>query len=204
MRRTLILAILGASILAGCSRQGTQRSAEPAPSKSGVLEKSAAIQLLDGGSIDERTYTAGDSASGGHGAAISGIKCEPLEGSVFHIHAHLSVIVDGKQLQVPRRIGILRRAQPPCLYALHTHDATGIIHVEAPTVRNFTLGQFFGIWGIPLTGSKIATNHGRVIVYIDGTRYRGNPKDLAVRAQLITLEIGKRVAPPSYLFPQHE
>ena len=28
---------------------------------------------------------------------------------------------------------------------MHTHDNTGIIHIESPDVRNYTLGEFFVI-----------------------------------------------------------
>lgn len=38
---------------------------------------------------------------------------------------------------------------------LHTHDTTGLIHVESNTVRVFTLGDFFRIWGQPLSGSCV-------------------------------------------------
>ncbi len=30
---------------------------------------------------------------------------------------------------------------------LHTHDDTGIIHVESTIDRNYTLGEFLSIWG---------------------------------------------------------
>ncbi len=30
---------------------------------------------------------------------------------------------------------------------LHTHDTSGIIHVESNTVRPYTLGEFLSIWG---------------------------------------------------------
>jgi len=29
---------------------------------------------------------------------------------------------------------------------LHTHDASGIIHVESNTMRDFRLGEFLDIW----------------------------------------------------------
>jgi len=133
---------------------------------------------------------------------VSSITCEPVEGYVYHIHAHLSIIVDGVQLRVPRRIGIPTRARPPCLYALHTHDGSGIVHIEAPARRSFTLGQFFGIWGMQLTHTQVAKNHGPVNLFVDARRYHGDPSDLPLSdEQLITLEVGQYVAPPSYAFP---
>ncbi|HEX9235017.1 MAG TPA: hypothetical protein VF972_01920 [Actinomycetota bacterium] len=39
------------------------------------------------------------------------------------------------------------------LTSIHTHDATGIIHIESPTPRTFTLGEFFDVWGVRFTAS---------------------------------------------------
>ena len=75
--------------------------------------------------------------------SIAGIPCDREEGTAFHVHAHLDVFVDGKPYPVPQGVGIVGRT---CLYWLHTHDPSGIIHVEAPQRRIFTLDQFFDIW----------------------------------------------------------
>jgi hypothetical protein len=32
------------------------------------------------------------------------------------------------------------------LYWLHTHTEDGVIHIEAPQLRSFTLGNFLDIW----------------------------------------------------------
>jgi hypothetical protein len=53
---------------------------------------------------------------------------------------------------VPAGIGI---KPPDCIYWLHTHDISGIIHVESPDNRTFTLGQFFDIWGKKFNNSQI-------------------------------------------------
>jgi len=52
------------------------------------------------------------------------------EGNVEHIHAHLDVLVDGQAVAVPAGIGIdvHRRTISP----LHTHDASGVLHIESP------------------------------------------------------------------------
>jgi hypothetical protein len=43
------------------------------------------------------------------------------------------------------------------LHVLHTHDGSGIIHVELPVILNPapTLGDFFSIWGEPLSPSAV-------------------------------------------------
>ena len=94
---------------------------------------------------------------------------------IMHIHANLSVTVNGKSLIVPNGIGInsslwkdhsldrfgtgqnanIFGLITPAMSPLHTHDSSGTIHVESTEYRNYTLGQFLNIWGIPLQGSKI-------------------------------------------------
>ena len=42
-----------------------------------------------------------------------------------------------------------------CLYWLHTHDSTGVVHIESPVQRGYTLGQFFDVWGRPLSATQV-------------------------------------------------
>jgi hypothetical protein len=90
--------------------------------------------------------------------------------TAFHIHALLRIFVDGRLVPVPAQIGI--DPQGRFLAPLHTHDASGIIHIEADRRFPFTLGQFFTIWGVRLTDTAIGgyTDHGarRLRVYVDG------------------------------------
>ena len=63
-----------------------------------------------------------------------------------HIHQKLTIVVDGQSVELPANIGIARN----CLAEVHTHDSTGTIHVESVlAVKNFSLGQFFQVWGQP-------------------------------------------------------
>ena len=60
-----------------------------------------------------------------------------------HVHPYLRIVIDGSDVTVPATIGISGGCDEP----LHTHDASGIIHVEAPnTSTQYTLGDFFQIW----------------------------------------------------------
>jgi hypothetical protein len=61
----------------------------------------------------------------------------------FHIHTHLDIFINGNHYTVPSQIGI--KPDDRCLYWLHTHDDNGVIHIEAPEKRDFTLGKFFDI-----------------------------------------------------------
>ena len=88
---------------------------------------------------------------------VAGIRCDYEEYSSFHIHAHLDIFVDGKPYAIPQGVGIMPSQK--CLYWVHTHDPSGIIHVESPEARSFTLGQFFEIWkatapGVPAVKQK--------------------------------------------------
>lgn len=77
-------------------------------------------------------------------AAIDHIPCRSDDPRGMHIHAHLTIYISGKRTPVPGNIGIAPDGS--CLYWLHTHDTSGIIHVEAPTGSSFTLGNFLDIW----------------------------------------------------------
>lgn len=97
--------------------------------------------------------------------SIDDIPCETQEYLNFHIHAHLDVFVDGQHLTVPQFVGIMNNS---CLYWLHTHDDTGIIHMEAPEPQNFTLGEFIDVWrgtntGAPPTGEPIIFVNGQEV-----------------------------------------
>ncbi|MDO8584742.1 MAG: hypothetical protein Q7R85_01320 [bacterium] len=59
-----------------------------------------------------------------------------------HIHPQMRILVDDKEEVIPTNIGI-----GACERALHTHDSTGELHVEAQDRHEYTLGEFFGTWG---------------------------------------------------------
>ena len=75
---------------------------------------------------------------------VDGIRCDTMEFTMFHIHAHLDIFVDGTPFTVPSQIGIDPEGR--CLYWLHTHDDSGIIHIESPVERQFTIGNLIDIW----------------------------------------------------------
>lgn len=81
---------------------------------------------------------------------------------ILHIHPHIAVTVDGKQIVIPKDIGISStlwqdhsldnfgmQAMPEMgmsgMAPLHTHDDIGIIHVESTVNRDYTLGEFINI-----------------------------------------------------------
>ena len=102
----------------------------------------------------------GATQAGGSNPTINGIPCDLGERLAFHVHAHVAIYANGQSLTVPYGIGIGKPWQVQqstagpfvvagsCFYWLHTHTEDGIIHIESPVQRTFTLGDFFAIWVI--------------------------------------------------------
>lgn len=201
-RRNLLLAVCGAlgvlaAIVAGVvvlTRNGSSSAAAPS-----VRETSRLVGLQTG----PAPWNPGlDTLPDRLDAA--GVHDLTSEGEVLHIHQHLDVFVNGKPEPVPANIGIY---DGQFLTELHTHDPTGIIHVESPTARRYDLGQFFGVWGVRLNGDCIGGYCRQVTpwsVYVNGQAYAGDPAALVLKShQEIAIVIGTppRKIPSSYKFP---
>jgi hypothetical protein len=142
------------------------------------------------------------------GQAVDGISCQSAEQTVFHIHAHLTVFVNGSARQIPAAIGIpgaqaTQTAQGPfiesgtCFYWLHTHAPDGIIHIESPVQRTYTLGNFFDEWGQPLSSGQVGPVTGHVVAIYNGQVYTGNPRTIPLTAHAqIQLQVGTPLVAP--------
>jgi hypothetical protein len=146
------------------------------------------------------------------GQGVDGIKCQRAEHLLFHIHAHLTIFVNGKARQVPYGIGIA----PPlygqnlangavvnsgsCFSWLHTHASDGLIHIESPVRRTFTLGDFFDLWRQALSRKQVGAARGRVVAIYNDKVWTGEPRaiPLTQHAQ-IQLEVGKPLVAPEHL-----
>ena len=42
---------------------------------------------------------------------------------------------------------------------MHTHDDSGIIHIESPVEREFTFGNFIDIWGQTFNNTRLFDNN---------------------------------------------
>jgi hypothetical protein len=151
------------------------------------------------------------------GSTVHGIQCSSSEQTVYHIHAHLAVFVNGAQRTVPYGIGIPGGTATPettggpyvgsgkCFYWLHAHDQSGVIHIESPVQKLYTLGDYFAIWGQPLAAGQVGPAKGTLTAYVNGTRYTGDPNSITLNAHtLIQLDIGQNVPPQSFTFPSGE
>jgi hypothetical protein len=199
---------------AGCGGGGgddtpaPQPQPTPLPSPPSVppLATGAPIVLSFGGTVGTtKHWDDGDTSTGGQGADVDGLPCVLNMDESYHVHAHLSIFLNGDQLQVPKEIGLPKDSSgnQKCNYSLHTHDYTGELHVEAPSNTTFTLGQFFDIWGQPLDATNV--NVGGIVglpikVYVvedaatAATEYTGDLKKLELtRHRQITIQIGTAI-----------
>ncbi len=71
----------------------------------------------------------------------------------FHIHVLLHIYVNGLLSNLPADIGL--DPGKGLESSMHTHDRTGIIHMEAPHPYNYTLGDFFSVWGVKLGPAQV-------------------------------------------------
>jgi hypothetical protein len=138
------------------------------------------------------------------GKVIDGVGCF-LTG-VNHSHALISIYKNGVRLGLPGNIG---RPDHGCYHALemHVHDATGIIHMETDIVKKFKLGQFFSVWGQPLSRTGTAGLAGPVRFYVIEkgivTRFDGNPYDIDMLAhrEILIISGTEMSVVPRYQWP---
>jgi hypothetical protein len=144
------------------------------------------------------------------GATVDGIACQTSEQLAYHIHAHLAIYASGARQVVPAGVGIPGPQQVvdgfveggKCLYWLHTHDATGVVHIESPVRRVYTLGQLFDVWGHSLSGTQIGRATGHVTAFVNGKRFAGDPRSIKLTPHaVIQLDVGQIVPPQPFTFP---
>jgi hypothetical protein len=142
-------------------------------------------------------------------ARAIGLAVAPMEGTALHFHTHLDILVDGRPVAVPAGLGIAGSGQE--MAELHTHDTTGVLHIEAPaTGKRYTLGQLFTEWNLRLNATDLGdlkAGEGRTLTaYVDGRRQGGDPAAIELtRHREIALVYGPANArpkvPSSYAFP---
>jgi hypothetical protein len=169
-----------------------------------------AVVLSSGGSgSSSSTRSAGDgtgallasTASNASGGSVDGIECLGDEQLKFHNHAHLTVFVNGVRRTIPAGIGI--NPDQTCLYWLHSHTPDGVIHMESPVSRTFTLGNYFDIWGQALGSDRVGPAKGTVTAFVDGKKFTGDPRDIRLDEHTnVQLDVGKVVPFENYTYGQ--
>ncbi|MEP6622596.1 MAG: hypothetical protein ABJE47_24955 [bacterium] len=136
------------------------------------------------------------------GEPVGGISCDAQEGQRIHIHQHLVILDHGKIVDIPPNVG--QPAAKRCIYWLHTHTPDGIIHIEAPKDRSFTLGDFFMVWGQPLSRTAASSAHTAksepLRVWVDGKPFKGDPRSIPLVAHAdIVIQAGPPfITPPKF------
>lgn len=182
----------------------------------------ASIALLAG--CGSQSTPAGVPSAGGSGgsgswapakdqsasAAKAGLPMLGKEMLEVHYHSHIDLMVRGTRVTIPAGIGIDAAVQK--ISPLHTHDATGIVHIESGEDIAFTLGQFFTEWGQPLDAFRVgpvAVAEGEQLrVYRDGKEVPGDPAAIPfTRHGEFYIWVGPTGSPPTqptatYDFPK--
>ena len=96
---------------------------------------------------------------------------------------------------MPAYIGIAGGANATGLSSLHTHDSSGVIHIESPAGRRFTLSQVFNEWNVLLSPTQIGslkTGGGKTLTtYVNGKVLTTDPGKLElVKHQEIAIVYG--------------
>jgi hypothetical protein len=148
---------------------------------------------------------------------VAGVPCESGEHFKVHRHVRLAIHLEGEEFAVPPNTGIRYEQPTPatpggpmpspvfrCLFWLHTHS-DALVHVESSGQNEFTLGQFFAIWGQPLSETQLldrtAQAEKEVQAFVNGEPWTGNPADIPlVDQEVISLQYGPPfVEPPTEL-----
>jgi len=131
------------------------------------------------------------------GETVDGISCQTSEQVVYHIHAELMVFVAGESRVIPEGIGIVG-----CFYWLHSHTRDGIIHIESPVDRIYSLGNYFDIWKQPLSTTQVGPATGAVNAYVNGVRFSGDPRSIPLTPHaIIQLNVSSEVPAHTFTFP---
>jgi hypothetical protein len=140
------------------------------------------------------TFLAGRQ-SGPQGEPVDGIQCGSTEQLVVHYHAHLAIFAHGQPDAIPegwewsvhwsrlRPRTVASDRSGTCLYWVHVHDQTRMIHMELPANITVTLGDFFDIWGEPLSSTQAGPQRGAVTAFVNGARYGGHLGNIVLPAR---------------------
>ena len=111
----------------------------------------------------------------------------PPEGTTMHEHSNVQIFVHGQNERIPTDIGI--DASKGTIQSIHTHDDTGLVHLESSQSREFTLGDFFGVWGVRFTPSCLGAycndGNNRLQVFMDGDEVTDDLQDVQLDDQTV-------------------
>jgi hypothetical protein len=204
-------------LIAGCGASASTTSSTSAQTSTTSSNSSSSAAAATGGASPatspgpetiplEQGPELASASSTSPGNKIDGvIECAPVEQLAYHIHVHLQVYANGQPRSLPAAIGLLGPVYEntpygrfygaqKCYYWLHTHASDGIIHVESPTKRIYSLGTFFDEWRQPLSPDQVASVHGKVTAFVNGKRWTASPRAIPLEPHFqIQLDVGKPI-----------
>lgn len=199
-------AVAAAIALAACSADGGAKpSGTTAPTLTPVPGNTSTGTASTGRTTAPPWAAPADASAS---AKAAGLPMLGAEGQVLHIHSHLDIIVDGRPVAVPADIGVDQARQQ--ISPLHTHDGSGVVHIESPVKAEFTLGQVMAEWdvafGKDVLGGLRAGSGNELHVYVNGKEQSGNPAaiKLADHQEIAVVygATGRKVTVPStYAWP---
>jgi hypothetical protein len=147
-------------------------------------------------------------------AAVDGVSCDVSEQLAYHIHQYIELYDNGQRVHLPAEIGIPvtqrgNEFSAPCYYWLHVHSGEpDIIHLESPTQKTYTFGQFLDIWkktastanppGDAFLVKLEKTPPADVHVYVNQKPWNLGYRTIPLKEHtVITVETGKPVVPPT-------
>ncbi len=182
---------------------GTAAPPTPTPTPPGPSTQT--LVTTPGGVLGETNQfnpNRGDASAGGQGQPVDNVTCDSTMSNNYHVHFYLGIFVNGKQVATPAGIGMKNPHAPDsrgfvnyadCFYHIHTHDASGLVHVEDPNPQNlpitatmYTLKTMFDIWGVTVNSNQFGPFSGPVRVFTTGQLYRGDSGNGTVPAKYLT------------------
>jgi hypothetical protein len=193
IRRRVAAGAAGAVVLAGLVTLGALTGKNPAPgSRSPAVAADPLAGVAASGRAAQPPWP--NAADPQAATKAAGLTATTSEGAAEHYHAHLDLVVNGAVVPVPAEIGVDDRAG--LISPLHTHDTTGLVHIESPTAGTpYYLGQLFREWDVALSQHQLGGLHADAAhplrVYVNGAPTAGNPADIRLAAhQEIALVYG--------------
>jgi hypothetical protein len=218
VHRTIVLPLLIAAValvLAGCGSSSSNSSTKSSSASTNASSSSTSTSSSTSSSTGQgqlgfegvpiQTGQEIAPASTTQTGTVNGIQCGSKEQLAYHIHAHLTVFDNGQARAIPGGIGIpgsqvVQTTEGPvasggqCIYWLHTHAPDGVIHIESPTQRIYTLGDFFDEWHQPLSANQVGQVKGKISAIVDGKAWTKSLRAIPLDPHaVIQLNVGSPV-----------
>jgi hypothetical protein len=125
---------------------------------------------------------------------LSVLGLPPASDVNYHVHALLHVYVDGRVVTVPANLGISPGGE--AFSSLHTHDTTGVLHLEATRPFAFRLSDVFAVWGVAFGRDRLGAYRDRgaerLWVYANGRPVEEPVRYVIRRHDNVVVAFGRR------------